>query len=48
MADDYAKDAPPRNPAPYFEFSMLKYLEEVVLDRRREMGSRLVAGKLRL
>ena len=48
MADDYAKDAPPRNPAPYFEFSMLKYLEEVVLDHHKEIGSRLVAGKLRL
>ena len=48
MADDYAKGAPPRNPAPYFEVPMLKYLEEVVLDHNRDLGVRLVAGKLRL
>ena len=48
MADDYSKKAPPRNPAPFLDVGMLRYLEKVILDTKKPLVYRITSGKLRL
>ena len=48
LATDYAAEAPRRTPAPYFEVNLLDYLEGVVLNRDKDLQTRVACGKLRL
>lgn len=48
LADDYARRAPERNPADYFDVQLLDYLEKAVLNPARSMAERITCGKLRL
>ena len=48
LATDYAAEAPRRTPAPYFEVNFLDYLEGVVLNRDKDLQTRVACGKLRL
>ena len=47
-ADDYAKKAPPRSPAPLLSISLIEYLEKAILDPNRPLADRVTVGKLRL
>ena len=48
LSETYASKKPPRKGADFFHPEMLEYLEAVVLDCSRQIGDRLVAGRLRL
>ena len=48
MADDYARNAPPRKPAPFLGANFALYMESVLMDESRPTPHRIAAGKWRL